>query len=140
MVGAARGFGKDRLIVGAQGLTHRTNGKPQKLSAHGKKSLKQWWTHTGTLFSVWVHAIKQISICRGRPGSCGYPWAIFHPPSVGAGRLAQAPYLRHHTLGIGVQDRVQVLDPCPAPISLPGVRGYITDHLTPYPYHHHGLR
>ena len=25
MVGAARGFGKDRLIVGAQGLTHRTN-------------------------------------------------------------------------------------------------------------------
>jgi hypothetical protein len=26
MVGAARGFGKDRLIVGAQGLTHRTNG------------------------------------------------------------------------------------------------------------------
>jgi len=38
MVGAARGFGKDRLIVGAQGLTHRTNGaKPQKLGAHGKR-------------------------------------------------------------------------------------------------------
>ncbi len=49
MVGAARGFGKDRLIVGAQGLTHRTNGakNPKKLGTHGKKHLSSCGPHAG---------------------------------------------------------------------------------------------
>lgn len=107
MVGAARGFGKDRLIVGAQGLTHRTNGaKTPKTERPRQKAPKQLWTPCRTLFLTWGPCNK---VNKHMPWAPRVLWVSLgnFPPTVrerrapSSGAIPAPSYARHRGPGPG---------------------------------------